>query len=145
MKVSKVRIQEFKRFKDLTIDLGDSPKKIVALVGPNGCGKSSVLDAFIALGPSFGARIGTDASGSVKNYFFRSNNKNFYEIIDIDFVVGGIVYRKDELCNIEKYKNSLNSLFSFRSPYRYNNDLNIKEIRAVSPIEENRYGARLFR
>ncbi|WP_103624605.1 AAA family ATPase [Campylobacter concisus] len=141
MKVSKVRIQEFKRFKDLTIDLGDSPKKIVAIVGPNGCGKSSVLDAFIALGPSFGARIGTDPSGSVKNYFFRSNNKNFYELIDIDFVVGGIVYRKDELRNIEKYKNSLNSLFSFRSPYRYNNDLNIKEIRAVSPIEENRYSA----
>ena len=141
MKISKVRIQEFKRFKDLTIDLGDSPKKVIALVGPNGCGKSSVLDAFIALGPSFGARIGTDPSGSVKNYFFRSNNKNFYELIDIDFVVDGTVYRKNELHNIEKYKNSLNSLFSFRSPYRYNNDLNIKEIRAVNPIEENRYGA----
>ena len=141
MKVSKVHIQDFKRFKDLTIDLGDSPKKIIALVGPNGCGKSSVLDAFIALGPYLGAHIGTDPQGSVKDNFFRSNNKNFYELIDIDFVVGGIVYRKDELCNIEKYKNSLNSLFSFRSPYRYNNDLNIKEIRAVSPIEENRYGA----
>ncbi|OUT19796.1 AAA family ATPase [Campylobacter concisus] len=141
MKISKVRIQEFKRFKDLTIDLGDSPKKIIALVGPNGCGKSSVLDAFIALGPSLGAHIGADPYGSVKDNFFRSNNKNFYELIDIDFVVDGIVYRKNELRNIEKYKNSLNSLFSFRSPYRYNNDLNIKEIRAVNPIEENIYGA----
>ncbi|QPH87459.1 AAA family ATPase [Campylobacter concisus] len=141
MKISKVRIQEFKRFKDLTIDLGDSPKKIIALVGPNGCGKSSVLDAFIALGPSLGAYIGADPYGSVKDNFFRSNNKNFYELIDIDFVVDGIVYRKNELRNIEKYKNSLNSLFSFRSPYRYNNDLNIKEIRAVNPIEENKYGA----
>ena len=141
MKISKVRIQEFKRFKDLTIDLGDSPKKVIALVGPNGCGKSSVLDAFIALGPSLGAHIGADPYGSVKDNFFRSNNKNFYELIDIDFVVDGTVYRKNELHNIEKYKNSLNSLFSFRSPYRYNNDLNIKEIRAVNPIEENRYGA----
>lgn len=69
MKVSKVHIQEFKRFKDLTIDLGDSPKKIIALVGPNGCGKSSVLDAFIALGQSLGAYTGADPYDSVKDNF----------------------------------------------------------------------------
>ena len=46
MRVKSVQLKKFKRFDDLTIDLGDSPKKIVALVGPNGCGKSSVFDAF---------------------------------------------------------------------------------------------------
>ncbi|MFA7245323.1 MAG: ATP-binding protein [Candidatus Magasanikbacteria bacterium] len=45
MKIKKIQLKEFKRFDDLTIDLGDSPKKIVAIVGPNGCGKSSVFDA----------------------------------------------------------------------------------------------------
>ena len=46
MKIKKVQLNKFKRFDDLTIDLGHTPKKIVALVGPNGCGKSSVFDAF---------------------------------------------------------------------------------------------------
>ncbi|WP_245439460.1 AAA family ATPase [Microvirga aerophila] len=44
MKIKKVQLKNgYKRFHDLTIDLGDDPKRIVALVGPNGCGKSSVL------------------------------------------------------------------------------------------------------
>ena len=46
MRVKKLRLKDFKRFDDLTIDLGETPKKIVALVGPNGCGKSSIFDAF---------------------------------------------------------------------------------------------------
>lgn len=46
MRVKKLRLKEFKRFDDLTIDLGDKPKKIVAIVRPNGCGKNSIFDAF---------------------------------------------------------------------------------------------------
>lgn len=48
MRVSKIQIKDFKRFHDLTIDLGKELKKIIALIGPNGCGKSSVLDAFVS-------------------------------------------------------------------------------------------------
>ena len=46
MKVKQLRLKRFKRFDDLTIDLGEHPARIVALVGPNGCGKSSIFDAF---------------------------------------------------------------------------------------------------
>lgn len=46
MRIKQIHLKEFKRFDDLTIDLGDNPKKIVAVVGPNGCGKSSIFDAF---------------------------------------------------------------------------------------------------
>jgi predicted ATPase len=46
MRIKSLHLRRFKRFDDLTIDLGDSPARIVALVGPNGCGKSSVFDAF---------------------------------------------------------------------------------------------------
>ena len=47
MYIKKIRLVDYKRFHDLTIDLGDNPKRIVALVGPNGCGKSSIFDAMI--------------------------------------------------------------------------------------------------
>lgn len=46
MKLKTIRLKNFKRFDNLTINLGENPKKIIALVGPNGCGKSSVFDAF---------------------------------------------------------------------------------------------------
>lgn len=46
MKIKEIQLNNFKRFDKLTIQLGNVPKKIVALVGPNGCGKSSIFDAF---------------------------------------------------------------------------------------------------
>ena len=47
MKIKKLHLKKYKRFSDLTIDLGETPKRIIALVGPNGCGKSSVFDAML--------------------------------------------------------------------------------------------------
>ena len=34
MRVSKIQIKDFKRFHDLTIDLGKEPKKNMLLIGP---------------------------------------------------------------------------------------------------------------
>ena len=48
MRIKKLQLKNgYKRFFDLTIDLGENPKKIIALIGPNGCGKSSVLDGML--------------------------------------------------------------------------------------------------
>ncbi len=48
MFISKLRLVNFKRFNDLTLDLSDvqPPPKLVLLVGANGSGKTSVFDAF---------------------------------------------------------------------------------------------------
>ena len=47
MKVASVRLREFKRFTDLLITDIPESSKLVVLMGPNGCGKSSVLDGFV--------------------------------------------------------------------------------------------------
>ena len=47
VKIKKMHLNKYKRFYDLTIDLGENSKRIIALVGPNVCGKSSVFDAML--------------------------------------------------------------------------------------------------
>lgn len=46
MKLKEIHLKKFKRFTDLTITAIPSSARLVVLVGPNGCGKSSVFDAF---------------------------------------------------------------------------------------------------
>src|SRR2546421_5701559 len=47
MKVASVRLKNFKRFTDLEITGIPKAPKLVVIVGPNGCGKSSIFDAFL--------------------------------------------------------------------------------------------------
>ena len=46
MRLKSAHVQHFKRFVDLTIDNLPPDAKLVVLLGPNGCGKSSLFDAF---------------------------------------------------------------------------------------------------
>lgn len=46
MKIKSIHVQNFKRFTDLRIQNIPATAKLVVLLGPNGCGKSSLFDAF---------------------------------------------------------------------------------------------------
>ena len=45
MKIKSIKLKDFKRFTDLTIEGLPETAKLVVMIGPNGCGKSSMFDA----------------------------------------------------------------------------------------------------
>ena len=45
MKIKSIKLKDFKRFTDLKIEGIPEKAKLVVMIGPNGCGKSSVFDA----------------------------------------------------------------------------------------------------
>lgn len=136
MLIKKIQMKDYKRFHNLTIDLGDNPKRIVALVGPNGCGKSSVFDAMLFLANQFG-RIG---NGSNKDFHYHSLNENpsiGSENIIIKFDEGDFYPIYDRRKQYGKEK----SIFSFRSSFRYNSNLRVAETKSIDDLLKNNYGA----
>lgn len=137
MQIKKIQLKNgYKRFYNLTIDLGDNPKRIIALIGPNGCGKSSVLDGMMFLHNAHGV-VGNKGA---KDYKFHSMNQSpgfNHENINIDFISGNYSSVRSEKAKEGKEK----TIFSLRSPYRYNNVLNITNSVAVSELRLNDYGA----
>ncbi|CAN7340318.1 ATP-binding protein [Ensifer adhaerens] len=138
MKIKSVRFANgYKRFHDLTIDLGDDPKRIVALVGPNGCGKSSVLDGMLFHASAYAAFGSFHGQKDHRYHSMISAPAFSYQNVTIQFVEGAYQAVHDEKAK----EGRENTILSFRSPYRYNTNLNVQETRAVQPLRLNRYGA----
>jgi predicted ATPase len=137
MRIKKIQLKNgYKRFYDLTIDLGSTPKKIIALVGPNGCGKSSVLDGILYIANAHG-QLGNKGG---KDYTYHSMNKNpsfNCQNVIVDFIEGTFQHIFNEKQKTGKEK----TIISFRSPYRYNSNLKVQESRAITEIRHNNYGA----
>lgn len=137
MKIKKLQLKNgYKRFHDLTIDLGEDPKRIIALVGPNGCGKSSVLDAMLFRNNVYG-QVGNKTKRDYSYHSMNQNPKFEYENVIIDLVDGKFEKLKQD--NIDKRLG--NTMFSFRSPYRYNSNLKVNNTIAIPEIQQNNYGA----
>lgn len=138
MLIKKVRFKNgYKRFLDLTIDLGESPARLVALVGPNGCGKSSVLDGLLFHASAHG-RIGTGTQRD-GTYHSMGNVPNFnYQNVEIEFTTGN--YNTVHQQKIDAGK-AITTIFSFRSPYRYNTQLKIQNTQSTTELRLNDYGA----
>lgn len=137
MKITKLHLHRYKRFFDLTLNLGDEPKRIIALVGPNGCGKSSIFDSMLFIQNTYN-RIGN--SNEHRGYIYHSLEQApsyDYKNVSVNFVEGDFatIYNKSKKIGKEK------TIFSFRSSFRYNSTLNIKESKAVSEIRDNDFGA----
>lgn len=137
MRIKRLRLfNGYKRFHDLTIDLGPNPKRVIALVGPNGCGKSSVLDGILFKKNAYG-QIGNTGA---KDYTYHSmeGTPNFeHSSIEIEFAEG----TWSEVHEQKRRAGKENTIISFRSPYRYNSSLKITQSMATEEIRHNDYGA----
>lgn len=137
MRIKKVRLKNgYKRFHDLTIDLGDTPARIVALVGPNGSGKSSVLDGLLYHQQAHEV-VGNNFQNDIVYHFMNLENSPDYRDVQIDFVEGSFNQMRSNRTQLNK----ANTVFSFRSPYRYNSRVKISDIRSTTAISHNNYGA----
>ena len=137
MKIKKIHLTEYKRFLDLTIDLGENPARIVALVGPNGCGKSSVFDAMLFCLNQYGP-IGNSRGFKDYNYHSLLHDPTYnQEKIKIELDIGDFRNVIMSRAQGEQHK----KMISFRSSFRYNGSLHVSEIKAVSDIAKNDFGA----
>ncbi|BDU76198.1 AAA family ATPase [Mesoterricola sediminis] len=129
MRVRKIQLKTFKRFDDLTIDLGDEPRKIIVMVGPNGCGKSSVFDAFEEKQKDFRPWGGEDASFYSKAFFYTDETKK------------ASTYNRNNSILIEFYPPNAQSsrkTFYIRTAYRFTSKLNVQTLSAMASIFETR-------
>ena len=105
MKIKEVHLEKFKRFTDLTIKGIPNTAKLIVLVGPNGCGKSSLFDAFKAwhLYRAYNNIANEDYCKKDQN-----ETRPNYELVNIAF------HNQSYITN----KNSYRSAFYFRTAYR---------------------------
>ena len=118
MKLQRVYLKNFKRFTELTIKDIPQEAKVVILVGPNGCGKSSVFDAFERLvAPKKAARIG-------EQHDYHRKDPSFPSEIEV------LTHDNKEL----SIKNAVNidpTFFYIRSSYRYVSKIRMDQIRPL--------------
>jgi energy-coupling factor transporter ATP-binding protein EcfA2 len=137
MLLKKLRLRNFKRFDDLTIDLGDEPSKIVALVGPNGCGKSSVFDAFEDVLHQY---IGSNGGRPADSYY----SKSWYS--DTNPVQA---YNRGDAVQLtlsDEQQTISRTSFYVRSAYRFTSALSVGSIQALGdPLADERRPGSSFR
>src|SRR4051812_18692992 len=65
MKITGIKLTNFKRFTDLVVRDVPATAKLVVVVGPNGCGKSSLFDALLHW---YRSKVGFGVNGDVPYY-----------------------------------------------------------------------------
>lgn len=123
MKITKIYLKNFKRFTELTIEGIPVDTKLVMLVGPNGCGKSSIFDAFEYL---ISGKKG-HSRGEETDY----HRKDLSQPVHIGIWNEKTEEQSTSSNNLEKVA------FYIRSPYRYASEIKINQINSLPPLDQD--------
>ena len=122
MKIKYIHLEKFKRFTDLAIQEIPTTAKLVVLVGPNGCGKSSLFDSFKAWHLLKGYSNGVDNDYCKKD---TSDQRQGYELVTIDFYDDIGQYSQEQI----------KEAFYFRTAYRNSPNISIRSLQTLpSPL-----------
>lgn len=133
MKIREVKFNKFKRFTDLTIKDIPASAKLVILVGPNGCGKTSVFEAF-------------NHWYKYKGYSRWNNNHQSYFVKSGDNDTIGSGFWVDNRVDIIAYdetlseQNNIKGKFYFRTAHRNEPDFTTQSLsRQEDPKDSTRF------
>ena len=124
MTIKNIHLEKFKRFFDLTIKGIPKTAKLIILLGPNGCGKSSLFDAFKTWHLLKGYGNGADNDYCKRDY---NDRRNCWDLVKLDF------YQDISHASSEQLRPS----FYFRTAYRNSPEITITQLHKISsPLEE---------
>ncbi|GHT63367.1 hypothetical protein FACS1894110_01020 [Spirochaetia bacterium] len=122
MKIKQVELTKFKRFTHLTISEIPASAKLVVLIGPNGCGKTSLFEAF-----NHWYQLSGFGMPGVQDYFEKkldsvstANNAWYNNKVQLSF--HNYVHNPNQQA-------MLKGKFYFRSAYRNEADFNISQLK----------------
>ena len=133
MKIKEVKLNKFKRFTDLTITNIPQTAKLVILVGPNGCGKTSVFEGFYHWYKHYGFY-----NYGNKDYYIKEGDRDSINVNNwYDYRVNLIVYDK------EFDQNKVEEVFGcfyFRTAHRNEPDFTTSQLKKLGdPKNQIRY------
>lgn len=128
MKIKEIKLNKFKRFTDLTITDIPETAKLVILVGPNGCGKTSVFEGLNHWYKWFGFYNSGSKDYYIKEGYEETFSNNNWQTEQVKVSTYGT-----ELNN----RNNLHGRFYFRTAHRNEPDFTTSNLSRQGDPKEN--------